>query len=302
MVAKTKKISGKRVMFLKLNNEKRGWIFIIPAFIFLMLLYIFPLIQSFIKSFLNSSGEWNSFINYSTLIKDTIFWVSLKNTFLFTVASVILHLLIGLFLAILLNLKLNPAVMNFFRGILILPWLVATVVAGSIWKLIYHPVGILNYILTTLHILKQPISWLGDPKLALMAVVLVNVWKYYPLFFVTLLAGLKTIPNELYEAAEVDGAKAYQSFFHITLPSLKEIIVFMGLLDFIWTLRHFDLVYIMTGGGPMDSTELLSHYIYQVSFRNLQLNYGSTIAEFALIISLIFSVVYLYINRRREQV
>src|SRR3989304_36633 len=110
MVAKTKKISGKRVMFLKLNNEKRGWIFIIPAFIFLMLLYIFPLIQSFIKSFLNSSGEWNSFINYSTLIKDTIFWVSLKNTFLFTVASVILHLLIGLFLAILLNLKLNPAV------------------------------------------------------------------------------------------------------------------------------------------------------------------------------------------------
>jgi len=286
--------------FFKLTDEKRGWAFISPMIIFMMVLYLYPLLQSSIISFKDRSGNWSGLSNYLQLFSDSMFWLSLKNTVIFTIVSVVLHLIVGLGIALLLNLKLRPLVMNFFRGILMIPWLLATVVAAGIWVLIYHPVGILNYFFTSLHIISVPISWLGNPKFALLSVILVNVWKFYPIFMVMILAGLKAIPIEIYEAAKVDGVKPYQSFLHITLPHLRSIIIFVTLLDTIWTFRHFDLVYVMTGGGPMYKTELLTNYIYDVSFRNLQFNYGSTIAIFMLIISLIFSVFYLRLYHEGE--
>lgn len=283
--------------FIKLNIMDKAWFYIIPPFLFLSILYIYPIIQSIYKSTLNKHGIWNNFSNYLNLFSDPIFWNSIKNTIIFTIVSVIAHILIGIFLALLLNLKLNSKVMDFFKGILVIPWLITTVAAGSIWKLIYHPIGILNYLLMNLGIVQNAVDWLGDPKIALFSIIIVNVWKFYPLFYIIILAGLKTIPEDLYEAARIDGAKQYQSFIHITLPHLRGIIIFISLLDFISTLRHFDFVYILTKGGPLRSTELVSNYIYNLAFRSNLFNYGATIAIFMLGASLIFSVFYLRLNK-----
>lgn len=283
-----------------INEEKRGWISIAPMIIFLICLYIYPLLNAFIVSFQSKSGNWKGLSNYKQLLSDAVFFQSLQNTVIFTIASVVLHLIIGLGLALLLNMKLKLWVTNFIRGVLVLPWLVPTVVAACIWTLIYHPGGVLNFFLTSLHLISEPLSWLGSPRLALFSVILVNVWKFYPLYMITMLAGLKEIPSELYEAARVDGAQPYQSFFHITLPQLKGVIIFITLLDTVWTFRHFDLVYVMTGGGPMYRTELLATYIYQVSFHNLQFNYGSAITVFMFLFSIIFTILYLRLYREGE--
>lgn len=295
-VIKRKKYLMRRKISI-LNIQDKAWFYIIPTFLFLSILYIYPIIQSIYKSTLNKNDIWNNFSNYLNLFSDSFFWNSLKNTLIFSVISVLAHMLIGIFLALLLNLKLNPVVMNFFKGILVIPWLITTVAAGAIWKLIYHPVGILNYILMHLNIVKSAVDWLGDPRIALFSIAIVNVWKFYPIFYIVILAGLKTIPEDLYESARIDGAKHYQSFIHITLPHLRGIIIFMSLIDFISTLRHFDFVYLLTRGGPMRATELISNYIFNLAFQSNLFNYGATIAIFMVAVSLIFSSLYLRLNK-----
>ena len=282
----------------KLLKELQPYFYVMPGILILMGLLVYPLLRVFTLSFFEGSAFQRSFVglaNYIELVRDEDFWRAVYHTFLFTVSSVFFHFLIGLFLAVLLHQKISSMVRSFFRGFLIIPWLIAPTVAAMIWMLIYLSFGILNGILKDLGFLAggQVISWLGDPKLSLFSVTVVNIWRGFPFTMVMLLAALQGIPDELYEAARIDGAGAVKSFFHITLPSLKGTMLTIGLLDTIWTFRHFDIIFSLTGGGPMNSSDVLTTNIYNTAFRAQRWGYSSSTAVMMFLFMLVFSLLYI---------
>jgi multiple sugar transport system permease protein len=214
---------------------------------------------------------------------------------IFTAFSVALHLAIGLALALLLNLQLNRTFRNLARGLLIVPWLLAPTVAGMIWVLMLAPFGVANGFLASLGLsdANATVSWLGSPSTALGAVTAMNVWRAFPFFMVMLLAGLQAIPRQLYEAAEIDGASLFRQFWHITLPQLRAVIATVVLLDSIWTFRAFDPVFVMTGGGPAHSSEVLATAIYFDGFQKLKFGYASAEAVVMFLVLFVISALYL---------
>jgi len=274
------------------------YFFVFPGISLLLVLLVYPLLEVFHLSFYEGNAFSKTFVglaNYSTLLRDQIFWRALYQTFIFTFASVLFHFLLGLALALLLHQGISLKVRNLFRGMLIIPWLIAPTVAAMIWSLIYNPFGILNGTLATLGVLKggSTINWLGDPSLTLFSVTVVNIWRGFPFTMVMLLAALQGIPEELYEAARIDGATGLKSFFFITLPSLKPTMMTVGLLDTIWTFRHFDIIFAMTGGGPMNSSEVLTTHIYNLAFRSMKWGYSSAEAVLMFLLMFVFSVLYI---------
>jgi multiple sugar transport system permease protein len=221
---------------------------------------------------------------------------------LFTAGSVGLHLIIGLSLALLLNAKINRSFRTIARGILIVPWLLAPTVAGMIWVLMLAPFGVVNGFLASIGVLdaNATISWLGDPSTSLISVTAMNVWRAFPFFMVMLLAGLQSVPQQLYEAAEIDGATLRQQFWYITLPELRPVIATIVLLDSIWTFRAFDPVFVMTGGGPMHSSEVLATAIYFDGFQKLRFGYAS--AEAVIMFLVLFVVSAFYVRRSLSNV
>ncbi len=276
------------------------YLFVAPTVLALAFLMVYPigrLLQFSLFDNLmvkrNARLVWGE--NFASLLGDKVFWLSLTNTVVFTVASVALHLLLGLALALLLNQKLNPVVRSAFRGILILPWMFTAAVVAINWRLILHPLGVLNGILVMGGLVNpaNPVNWLGEPDLAMPALVLVNLWRGYPFIMLMLLAGLQGIPAELYEAGAVDGAGNWSLFRHITLPGLKPVIMSVGLLDAIWNFRLFDLVYLTTGGGPMNQTQVLATYIYRLAFESFEFGKASALSMVVLAFTLILAAGYL---------
>jgi len=289
----------------RLLKDLQPYFYVMPGMLVLLVLLVYPLIQVFILSFFEGSAFNRVFVgltNYILLFQDAEFWQAVYRSFVFTIASVFFHFLIGLALALLLHQKVNAVVRSIFRGFLILPWLIAPLVAAMIWMLMYLPFGILNGILSDIGILErgQVISWLGDPNLSLFSVTLVNIWRGFPFVMVMLLAALQGIPEELYEAARIDGAGPVKSFFHITLPSLKGTMLTVGLLNTIWTFRHFDIIFALTGGGPMNSSNVLTTSIYNTAFRAQRWGYSASIAVMMFLFMLVFSLLYIrQINKER---
>lgn len=272
--------------------------FLWPSMLILVALFIYPLWEV-VRLSLHQGGlrneVWVGLGNYATLITDPLFWQAFRHTVSFTFFSVLLHLVIGLALALLLNMRLNGAFQSLARGILIVPWLLAPTVAGMIWVLMLAPFGVINGILTSLGLLDPgaTISWLGSPTTALHSVTAMNVWRAFPFFMVMLLAGLQAIPRELYEAAQIDGASLWQQFWNITLPQLRGVIMTIVLLDSIWTFRAFDPVFVMTGGGPAHASEVLATVIYFDGFQKLNFGYASAQAIVMFIVLFIVSALYM---------
>jgi multiple sugar transport system permease protein len=239
--------------------------------------------------------RWVGLGNYAALGQNPAFWQAAWQTLLFTVGSVVAHLVIGLGLALLLHARIAPRLRSLFRGLLILPWLLAPVVAGMIWALVLNPFGVLNGFLTTVGLLDRnaTINWLGDPRTSLLSVTLVNIWRSFPFPMVMLLAGLAAIPDELYEASSIDGCGPAGQFRYVTLPSLHGVLATVALLDFIWTFRAFDLVFVMTGGGPINSSQVLATSIYFNAFQKFQFGYASAEAVAMLVLLMVGSLVYL---------
>lgn len=279
------------------RHELQAYAFLGPALCLLLVLMIYPLGQVVRMSFYDitvRTETWAGLGNYAELLGNPLFWQILWQTVLFTVGSVVMHLVIGLGLALLLHTKINVRIRNLFRGLLIVPWLFAPTVAGMIWVLMLNPFGILNGFLTTIGLLdpNQTINWLGNPQTSLLAVTVVNIWRAFPFFMVMLLAGLQAIPEDVYEAGDIDGTTPLQKFWYITIPALRGVILTIVLLDSIWTFRAFDLVYVMTGGGPVDSSQVLPTSIYFNAFQKLKFGYASAEAIAMLLILLVFSVAY----------
>jgi multiple sugar transport system permease protein len=281
----------------RFRHELQALGFLGPALLLLGILMVYPLLQVMRMSVYEirvRQESWVGLANYLQLARNPEFWQAFVQTAYFTVGSVAMHLVLGMGLALLLHTKINTQIRNFFRGILIIPWLLAPTVAGMIWVLMLSPFGILNGFLTTIGLLdpNATINWLGSPATSLLSVTAMNIWRAFPFFMVMLLAGLQAIPEELYEAAALDGTTPAQKLWYITLPSLQGVILTIVLLDFIWTFRAFDPVYVMTGGGPINSSQVLATSIYFDAFQKFKFGYASAEAMVMFLVLFAFSVVY----------
>ena len=287
-------------MFLKkfLSSNMQAYCFVAPAFLILLVLLVYPLFQVVALSFFNVETSSEIFIglgNYTQLMMDPIFFKALFQTICFTFGSVFFHFVIGLGLALMLHQSINRFVRSAFRGILIIPWLIAPTVAAMIWVLIYNPFGILNGLLVSTGVMKTGanLNWLGNPAYSLLSVTIVNIWRGFSFVMVMLLAALQGIPEELYEAGMIDGATSLKSFFYITLPCLKGTSMTVGLLDFIWTFRHFDIIFAI-------SSEVLATHVYNLAFRSLRWGYASAEAVMMFLIVLVFSLIYIRRIKKEE--
>lgn len=274
-------------------------LFIAPTLLTLGFLVFYPITHVIYISL------WNNYLtiknpafvglgNYSWLLHQRLFSLIFSNTAIFTVASVLLHLVLGLGLAMLLSTKINVRARGLFRGVLILPWMFTAAVVAVNWRLILNPFGIFNALLTQCGLmnLAAPIDWFGEQGLALPALILINLWRGYPFVMLMLLAALQSIPPELYEAAAVDGAGGWARFRFVTVPSIRPVIASVGLLDAIWNFRLFDLVFLTTGGGPLNSTHVLATYTYQLAFENFEFGRASALAVMMLLFTSILTIFY----------
>ena len=263
-----------------------------PAMIVLLALTIFPSIYMFVAATTrispNPDVPWQfaGANNFLRLLFDGEFHVGLRNTLIFTVFSVAAEFLLGLGMALLLDKYIRR--LNFLKTVLMLPMMLPPIAVAITWKLIYEPqFGVLNEIMFRLGLPLQ--AWAGDVNLAMFSIILADVWQWTPFIFLLMLAGLASLPAEPYEAAAIDGASGWRQFWDLTLPFLKPVIAIALLLRIMDALRLFDLVFVLTGGGPANSTKTLSLYIYQVAYRFADPSYAAAISLFVLFVTVTFS-------------
>ncbi len=268
---------------MKITTEQRiGWLFVFPSVALLGLVFAYPIGRAFwLSLFTRNLGtalkpEFSGLENYSRMLIDGHFWQSLANTGVFTAASVTLEFLLGLGIALVLNQSFRGR--GALRAIAILPWALPTALMGLVWAWIFNDqYGVWNDILLRLGLIKTGVNWLGEPTLAMLSVIAADVWKTTPFVSILLLAGLQSIPEDLYEAYSLDGATAWQSFQNITLPMLLPQILIALLFRFAQAFGAFDLIQVLTAGGPAGATETVSLYIYSTVMRYLDFGYGATL-------------------------
>lgn len=285
-----------------------GILFVLPAFLYMLVFVGYPILRNIVLSFQDVSAVnlvqgdkgFAGIQNYVELFQDPVFRSSLKNTLVFTVACLVVQFLIGFALALFFNKRF--AIAKPVRGILLVPWMMPITVTALIFKLLFATdIGVINYILKSLHLISDNIEWLTTPETAMFALICANVWIGIPFNMILISTGLTTIPKELYESASIDGATGVQAFFKITLPLLRPTIESVLILGFIYTFKVYDLVYVMTNGGPVNSTHMLSTYSYKLSFTMFQYSKGSAVANVLLVILLIVGVFYLRATKEEEE-
>ena len=297
------------MLSLPQREKRQAWVLLAPMLIVMGLLTAWPLLRTLWLSFtdaalIGNGGEVNyvGIENYLYALTDPDFLSSLWRTLYFTVVSVALEGIIGVLVALLLNQKFYGR--SFLRVLVILPWALPTIVNAMMWRLNFNPdYGSINALLTQLGIIDGYRSWLGSPDSALNAVMLADVWKNYPLVTLLTLAAMQSIPEDLYEAARLDGASAFRRFQAITFPAIVGPLSVALILRTIDAFKIFDIIYVMTRGGPVDSTKTLSFFVYQESFSYLRAGSG---AAYAILMTLMCSVLIalymamLYRQRRRS--
>ena len=271
------------------------YFFIGPALLALVALVVYPLLYgvyiSFFKTNLANKWDFVGLKNYISVFSDGVFVKQLGVTLKFTAIVVLAHFIIGIFLAMLLN-QSRPGI-TFFRTILVLPWLMPEVVIALIFKWIMNPLyGLLNYGMQLLGLSEGGVSWLGDTKYAFISVVLVCIWKGYPLVMVNALAALQSVSTDIYEAAKVDGANNIQTFFRIILPSIKPVLATTLILDTVWWFKHYTIVYLMTKGGPGSDTSIVGIEIYKQAFDYFNFGKAASMSVVVFFVCLIISKLY----------
>ena len=280
-------------------ETKTGYIFLMPAIFLILLISFYPTVKTIYLSFRDVSPifQTDKFVglyNFKRLMMDPFFKNALKNTFYFTTASVGLELIFGIILALVMNkdFRLKSAV----RVAVLVPWAIPTIITSQMWKWIFNTdYGVMNFILLNLHIVSTPVNWLGDPTTAMWCIISADTWKTTTFIALLVLAGLQVIPKQLYESAKIDGANAVQIFYKIVLPIISPTILIAVLLRTLDAFRVFDLVYVLTNGGPANGTEVLSSYTYKVLFNMGKFGYGSILSVVIFLILLITALVFFYL-------
>ncbi len=279
--------------------------FVLPAWLYVAVFYLYPLatnvrmgFQDFtVTSFYTGVAPFVGLRNYREVFRDPAFAGTAGNTVLFTAGSLALQFGIGLALAVFFR-RTFP-LSGALRSLLLVPWLLPLVVSGTAWRWILETdSGVLNRTLINLHLVAEPVPWLASTDLSLAAVTLVNVWVGIPFNMVILYGGLQAIPAELYEAAQLDGAGAWQRFRRVTLPLLRPVTTVVLTLGLIYTLKVFDVIMVLTQGGPADSSQTLTTFSYDLSFQQLAFGHGAAVGNLLVLVAVVFAIGYLRAERR----
>ncbi len=287
------------------SRTKEAWIFLSPALAMIGIFFVIPVLAAFALSFTDfdiySLGDWKNirfvgFQNYVRIVETPLFWTALKNTFYFVLVGGPLSVAVSLGTALMLNSKLAKY-KSLYRTVYFLPVVSSLIAVAIIWRYLYHPAhGLLNYFLSYFGI--SPVDWLGDPNLAMPAIIIMAVWKNFGYNMLIFIAGLQNIPEDLYEAAHLDGASWRQQFIEITLPMLKPTTVFIVMITIIGYFQLFAEPYVMTQGGPLNSTTSIVLLMYEQGFRWWSMGYAAAIAFVLFIIILFFTLLQMLLQRR----
>ncbi|MFJ5264667.1 carbohydrate ABC transporter permease [Streptomyces sp. NPDC088387] len=285
----------------KRANRFSGTWFVLPVVLFVAVLYLYPLVRNVILSFQDygiaslytGDASFNGLANYRRLLSDPVFHTAVMNTVVFTLGSLFFQFTIGLALAEFF--RRSFPLSRVLRSLLLVPWLLPLVVSGTVFRwMLDTSNGVVNQLLTSLHLVQDPVPWLNDPTNAMISVLLCNIWIGVPFNMVILYGGLQSVPGELYEAAALDGAGRTRQFWHITLPQLRPVIAIVLTLGLIYTLKVFDVIWVMTKGGPANATHTVTTYAYQLSFGGLgEFGLGAAGGNVLIVIALLCSLVYL---------
>jgi raffinose/stachyose/melibiose transport system permease protein len=287
------------------ENTITAIVFLAPAFLFLVVFVLWPIVNSVQLSFYEWDGisparTFIAFENWTTLLTDPIFWRAVGNNFIIVILSIAIQLPIAMALAVLLD--KGGSKLRLFKVTYFLPLLMSTVAVGILFKYVYDPQsGLLTTFLQAVGLSALVRTWLGDPGVALYAVIAVICWQFIPFYMILFLAALAGIPSELREAAFLDGATENQYFWKIALPMVKGTIATAAILSLIGSLKYFDLIWVMTEGGPLNATELMATYMYKNAFISFKMGYGSTIATMLFIIVMVVSLTVMSLTRRSTE-
>ncbi|MDF3042876.1 MAG: binding-protein-dependent transport system inner rane component [Thermomicrobiales bacterium] len=286
------------------RRYRAGVFFVLPALVLYLVFMVYPFFQSIYLSFTSWNGvepvkEWIGLDNYRELIRDPMLWTSLRHNLIWVVIGTVAPIVIGMALALLL--WRQPKGFTLFRTMFFMPQVLSTVVIGIVWNWIYNPIfGILNTGLDAVGLEGVSRGWLGDPDVALYAVLIAAIWATIGFTFVIFLAGLQNVSKDLLEAATIDGANAWQRFWNVTVPQMAGVINIVVAFLLIGGFNVFDIIFVMTGGGPANATEVIATYTYKEAFTQNNIGYASTLSLVMTVISLIASVTFIRLRERQE--
>jgi multiple sugar transport system permease protein len=286
------------------RESSLGVILMLPGAFLLMVFMAYPFFLGIWLSLTDSSigrglGQFIGLRNFKDLLTDTIFHQTAWNTLIYAMVTVPFKAALGLGLALILNNHMKFS--NPIRAAVMMPWIVPTALSTLGWFMIFDPVfSPFSWLFKNLGLIKTNINFLGDPRLAIASVCLANIWRGVPFFGITILAGLQAVPNELHEAAAIDGAGLWHRFRHVTVPHIKGVVLIASLLSVIWTFADFQLIYVLTKGGPANQTHIFGTYAYQIGLSATEIGMGAAIALYMFPILSVFAVILLVYLRREE--
>lgn len=288
-------------MNLKTKKKIAPYLYVMPVLILLLIMYGYPLIKSIIMSLqdykLTSSGSapFNDFANFKKMFSDTDFLLLLKNSLIYVIISVVAQFVLGLILALCLKTKFRGR--GIYQSIVFLPWAFSSFVVGLMFRWSFNGEdGVVNDILMKMGIIKENVAWLGTPGLSLAVVIIAMIWMGIPFFGIMILAALQSVPDDIYEAADIDGCGMFRKFFSLTLPYIKPTIIMTVLLRTIWIFNSFDLIVIITGGGPVNYSQTLPSYMYSKAFASYDFGLASAFGVLLIVILGIYAVLFLKLS------
>ncbi|MFG1621006.1 carbohydrate ABC transporter permease [Kribbella sp. NPDC049227] len=280
-------------------------LFVLPAAVAMIALFGYPVVKNLmmslqdygLRTFFTGDAPWVGLKNYSTVVTDNLFSDAMLNTALFTVGSIAFQFVIGLALALFFHRRFPLS--GVLRSLLLLPWLLPLIVSSATWRsILEQDSGILNRTLSWLHLINEPVPWLNSPSVALIAVIGVNIWIGIPFNVTLLYSGLAEIPDELYEAGQLDGATGWRAFRYITWPNLRAVASVLLMLGVVYTIKVLDIILGLTGGGPANATQTLATQSYERSFIDFKFGEGAALSNILIAISFLFAIFYLRSTRR----
>ena len=286
-----------------MKERQKGLFLILPTVIIMVIFTLYPLLDGLWLAFTNtnllsSSAQFIGLQNFKRLLSDNIFWLALEHSIILTTVVVSLQFVLGLILALAMQQDLPG--MTLFKSIIMASWVIPVAATVTMFKFMAQPdVGAINIFLKAIGLGDFSRYWLGSLRFAFPFIMLLHLWRNVPFYGVAFLAAMQSVPKIYYEAAEIDGASAWDQFRYITLPGIRNMIIVMVTIHVLWTFNNFDFVYLSTGGGPVNSTEVLPTYVYRISWNQYDIGYASGIGVIMLINMMIYFVVYLQVSERR---
>ncbi len=285
-----------------IKERQKGLVLILPVLLIMALFTLYPLLEGLRMAFtdkhlLKETVRFVGLGNFIRLLSDEIFWISLYHSVIVTVTAVLLQFVLGLILA--WAMKQDLPGMPLFKSVIMASWVIPVAATVIMFKFMAQPdIGLINIILKAVGFKNLNRYWLGDLRVALPFIVMLHLWRNVPFYGVAFLAAMQAIPRSYYESAEIDGAGAWRQFLHITLPGIRNMIIVMVTIHVLWTFNNFDFVYLATGGGPVNATDVLPLYVYRQCWTSYTLGYGASIGSVMLVMLMIYFIVYIRIYEK----